>query len=80
MSTIFEVYTGGGKSRGKKVSRCTGGIYINFFIFLFIYIGRRKVDRTRNDAGLRLAGSWDRCGKVGQMSHALFLGNVTQST
>ena len=80
MSTIFEVYTGGGKSGGKKVSRCTGGIYINFFIFLFIYIGRRKVDRTRIGAGLRVAGPWDRCGKVGQMSHALFLGNVTQST
>ena len=41
----------------EKVSRSTRSIYINFFIFIFIYMVRRKVDRTRIGAGLRGAGA-----------------------
>ena len=62
----------GRQSEPKKVSRSTRPIYINFFIFIYIYIGRRKVDATSNDAGLGEVRAQDSCGMVGQMSHAPF--------
>ena len=63
----------GWRKTRQKVSSKTGGIYINFFIFIFIYMDRRKVDRTRIGAGLREVRAQDSCGIVGQMSHAPFL-------
>ena len=72
MYTIFEVYTKEGSPAKKKCPEVHRPIYINLFIFIYIYIGRRKVDRTNNDAGLGEVRAQDSCGMVGQMSHALF--------
>ena len=73
MYTIFEVYTKEGRTAGKKCPEVHRPIYINFFIFIYIYIGRRKVDATRIGAGLGEVRAQDSCGMVGQMSHALFV-------
>jgi hypothetical protein len=72
MYTIFQVYTKGGSPAKKKCPEVHRPIYINFFIFIYIYIGRRKVDATRIGAGLGEVRAQDSCGMVGQMSHALF--------